>query len=99
MRQTKKTRISKFQHDISSSGSWCRNASGPGSSTHMTDFRLAAALESAFGGEGVTVGSFGDGPGVYKEYFDKRRAFRGILKVCLIVIFDNYPCGGSRQGK
>ena len=43
----------------------------------MTDFKLAAALESMFGGENVNVGSFGDGPGVYKKYFDKRRAFGG----------------------
>ena len=58
-------------HNISSSGAWCRNESLPTSSRHMTDFKLKKQLSKYLSGK--RVGSFGDGPGLYKKYFDESK--------------------------
>ncbi|XP_060596739.1 uncharacterized protein LOC132750721 [Ruditapes philippinarum] len=49
----------------SETGGWCQKASTEGSGQHMTDTKLASALADFF--KGKYVGSFGDGPGRYKQ--------------------------------
>ena len=64
------------QHgEIANSGGWCSEDSGENSSQHMTDEKISKYLAHFF--KGKSVGSFGDGPGLYKKYFDST----GLLKV------------------
>jgi len=58
-------------NNISSSGAWCKNESLPTSSEHITDYKLAKQLSNYL--RGKRVGSFGDGPGLYKKYFDESK--------------------------
>ena len=50
---------------ISSSGGWCRKI------LKTRDLKLAEQLSKYLGGK--RVGSFGDGPGLYKKYFDESK--------------------------
>ena len=56
---------------VSKSGGWCMNDSGINSKEHITDFQLAEYLSQFL--KGKLVGSFGDGPGLYRKYFDETR--------------------------
>ncbi len=69
--------IFPFQ-SISQTGAWCQRISGSDSQQHKTDYKFAEALAGLIGA-GATVGSFGDGPGLYKRHFDKNKSFKGIL--------------------
>ena len=57
-----------WTRSTSSSGGWCKTDSKPTSSQHKTDLKLAKQLSKYL--KGKRVGSFGDGPGLYKKYFD-----------------------------
>ena len=47
-------------------GGWCRNASMENGGSHITDRGLVVELSRFF--KHKTVGSFGDGPGLYKKH-------------------------------
>ena len=66
---------SKRKGDVANSGGWCSDVSGQNSSEHQTDTRLEQHLASFF--KDKRVGSFGDGPGIYRQYFDST----GLLQV------------------
>ena len=53
---------------VAGSGGWCKQDSSVNSTEHMTDTKLAKQLSIFF--KGKRVASFGDGPGLYKKYFD-----------------------------
>ena len=56
---------------VSETGGWCEETAKGNRYRHYTDRRLAPNLAKFFAGK--TVGSFGDGRGHYKEYFDKTK--------------------------
>jgi len=56
--------ISKI--DVSQNGGWCSTISGKNSTQHLTDYALAKFLSEFL--RDKHVASFGDGPGVYKEF-------------------------------
>ena len=58
-------------NNISSSGAWCKNESLPTSSQHITDYKIAKQLSNYL--RGKRVGSFEDGPELYKKYFDQSK--------------------------
>ena len=60
-----------WARSTSSSGGWCKKDSRPSSSQHKTDLQLAKQLSIYL--KGKRVGSFGDGPGLYKKYFDETK--------------------------
>jgi hypothetical protein len=55
--------------DVSYTGGWCAHISGKDSPEHKTDERFAKSLSELL--TGFSIASFGDGPGVYKEIFDR----------------------------
>ena len=59
---------------VSGSGGWCKNDSSVDSKEHMTDYKLAKYLSNFLTGK--RVGSFGDGPGLYKKYLDEAKLLR-----------------------
>ena len=69
--------------DVSSSGGWCARISGKDSIEHKTDERFAKALSQFLSGQ--KVASFGDGPGSYKEIFDR------LKQVIVYDAFDGAP--------
>ena len=73
----------KRQYDISETGGWCRNASGPRSKYHYTDNRLAAALANFLNNKSVI--GLGDGQGHY------RRLLLATGKVTKYDAFDGAP--------
>jgi hypothetical protein len=68
---------------VSSSGGWCARISGKDSVQHKTDERFAKALSQYLSGH--KVASFGDGPGTYKEIFDR------LKQVIIYDAFDGAP--------
>ena len=60
-----------WKRSTSSSGGWCKRDSQPNSPQHKTDLKLAKQISKYLTGK--SVGSFGDGPGLYKEYFDETK--------------------------
>ncbi|PVD21810.1 hypothetical protein C0Q70_17612 [Pomacea canaliculata] len=66
--------------DVSSSGGWCKEESDPKESkAHLFDQKMADSLGHFLSGQ--RVGSFGDGPGKYKEY---------LLQQGLVASYDAY---------
>ena len=65
----------KTKGEVANSGGWCEEDSGPDSSQHATDTEIVKYLADFF--KDMRVASFGDGPGIYKNYFDGT----GLLKV------------------
>ena len=59
---------------VSDSGGWCKKDSSIDSKEHMTDIQLAEYISRLL--KGKRVGSFGDGPGLYKKYFDETNALK-----------------------
>ena len=54
---------------VSGSDGWCKNDNSVDSKEYQTDFQLAEYLSQFL--KGKHVGSFGDGPGLYKKYIDE----------------------------
>lgn len=59
----------------SETGGWCLKSSKENSGNHMTDMKLVAALTEFF--KGKYVGSFGDGPGRYKQLLTDSGKLKG----------------------
>ncbi|XP_045216168.2 uncharacterized protein LOC123566285 [Mercenaria mercenaria] len=59
----------------SESGGWCKKSSTETAGQHMTDTNLATALAEFF--KGKYVGSFGDGPGRYKQLLSDSGKVKG----------------------
>uniref|UniRef100_A0A2C9KNZ4 Methyltransferase type 11 domain-containing protein n=1 Tax=Biomphalaria glabrata TaxID=6526 RepID=A0A2C9KNZ4_BIOGL len=58
-------KLQKNDSKVSANGGWCEETGRPNSKSHITDPRFATALSRFLTQK--TVGSFGDGPGTYKE--------------------------------
>jgi len=69
--KTGQLECNSLTRSVSSSGGWCKNDSRPTSKQHVTDLKLAKKLSEYL--KGKSVGSFGDGPGLYKKYFDETK--------------------------
>ncbi|XP_052279447.1 uncharacterized protein LOC127877532 isoform X2 [Dreissena polymorpha] len=59
----------------SETGGWCQQSSKEDSGNHMTDRQLVPALIELF--QGKYVGSFGDGPGRYKQLLSDAGKLKG----------------------
>ena len=59
---------------VSENGGWCAEISGPNSTQHAFDEPLAKELNEFFSGK--RVASFGDGPGIYKQYLDSKGSLK-----------------------
>ncbi|XP_071154225.1 uncharacterized protein [Mytilus edulis] len=79
------------QH-VNKNGGWCKHLSLEATGEHKTDFKLVKGLSRFL--EGKNVGSFGDGPGVYK---------REILKLGQVKSYDAYDgapfCEETSEGR
>ncbi|XP_052795656.1 uncharacterized protein LOC128228396 isoform X2 [Mya arenaria] len=76
----------------SETGGWCEKASKEDSGHHMTDNNLVAALIELFTGK--FVGSFGDGPGRYKQLLIESGKVKGYDA------YDGAPyCDVTSQGR
>ncbi len=64
----------KRKKKVSESGGWCQGLTSAKKRRPFTDYDLASALADALGA-GSYVASFGDSVGLYKSYFDDRKAF------------------------
>ncbi|KAH3750733.1 uncharacterized protein LOC127847594 [Dreissena polymorpha] len=60
---------------VSSTGGWCAQTSVEDSGQHKTDTKLVPVLAEFF--EGKYVGSFGDGPGRYKQLLLETKKLKG----------------------
>ena len=69
--KTGRLECNSWTRSVSSSGGWCKKDSRPTSEQHKTDLKLAKKLSEYL--KGKSVGSFGDGPGLYKKYFDETK--------------------------